>query len=54
MKKTILFLFVCMFTASLLCAQDVDIVFPAYDGSHEYFSMRQSNTLYTSTFRFFS
>ncbi|MBP7480193.1 MAG: hypothetical protein KA785_07070 [Spirochaetaceae bacterium] len=53
-KKSILFLLVCMFTASILCAQDVDIVFPAYDGSHEYLSMRQSNTLYTSSFRFFS
>ncbi|HOE08086.1 MAG TPA: hypothetical protein PLU33_04610 [Treponemataceae bacterium] len=54
MKKVILLIIVCMFTTSIFCAQDVDIVFPAYDGSHEYLSMRQSNTLYTSSFRFFS
>ncbi|MBP7480192.1 MAG: hypothetical protein KA785_07065 [Spirochaetaceae bacterium] len=54
MKKIILLIIVCMFTTSILCAQDGDIVFPAYDGSHEYLSMRQSNTFYTSSFRFFS
>lgn len=54
MKKTkiILSLLLCSLILTTVYSQDVDIVFPVYDGSIEYLSMRQTNTLYTSAYRF--